>query len=111
MCSSDLSAICWDRATGRPLSPIFSWQDRRAHAWIAELAAHGDDVHRRTGLFLSPHYGATKLRWALDHLPAVRAAREAGTLCWGPMASFLAFRLCGERPFLADPQCAARTQL
>lgn len=109
--SQRASAICWDRATGRPLTPIFSWQDRRAHAWVAELAAHGDDVHRRTGLFLSPHYGATKLRWALDHVPAVRAAREAGMLCWGPMASFLAFRLCRERPFLADPQCAARTQL
>jgi glycerol kinase len=27
------------------------------------------------------------------------------------MASFLVFRLCRERPFLADPQCAARTQL
>jgi glycerol kinase len=109
--SQRASAVCWDRSTGKPLSPIFSWQDRRAHAWIAELAAHGDDVHRRTGLFLSPHYGATKLRWALDHLPAVRAARDAGTLCWGPMASFLAFRLCRERPLLADPQCAARTQL
>ena len=65
----------------------------------------------RPGLFLSPHYGASKLRWALDHLGAVREALEARTLCWGPMASFLAFRLCRERPFLADPQCAARTQL
>jgi len=105
------SVICWDRLTGRPLSPIFSWQDRRAHAWIDELAPQGDAVHRKTGLFLSPHYGATKLRWALDHIGAVRAALEAGTLCWGPMASFLVFRLCRERPFLADPQCAARTQL
>jgi glycerol kinase len=105
------SAICWDRATGRPLSPIFSWQDRRAHAWIARLQPHADAVHRKTGLFLSPHYGASKLRWALDNLPAVRAALESQTLCWGPMASFVVFRLCAERPFLADPQCAARTQL
>jgi glycerol kinase len=41
----------------------------------------------------------------------VRAARDAGTLAWGPMASFLAFRLLKERPLLAEPQCAARTQL
>ena len=105
------SVICWDRVTGAPLSPIFSWQDRRAHAWIDELKAHADVVHRKTGLFLSPHYGASKLRWALDHLPAVRAALENQTLCWGPMASFVVFRLCAEQPFLADPQCAARTQL
>ncbi len=105
------SVICWHRLTGAPLSPILSWQDRRAHAWIDQLQPHADSVHRKTGLFLSPHYGASKLRWALDHLPAVRAALENQTLCWGPMASFVAFRLCTEQPFLADPQCAARTQL
>ena len=109
--SQRASAICWDRVTGQPLSPIFSWQDRRAHAWIAQLQPHADSVHRKTGLFLSPHYGASKLRWALDNLPAVRAALENQTLCWGPMASFVVFRLCAEQPFLADPQCAARTQL
>ena len=109
--SQRASCVCWDRVTGAPLSPVFSWQDRRMHAWIDALAAHGDDVHRRTGLFLSPHYGASKLRWALDHLPAVREALDAGRLAWGPMVSFLAFRLLKERPLLADPQCAARTQL
>lgn len=105
------SAVCWDRASGSALSPIFSWQDRRMHAWIDALATHGDAVHRKTGLYLSPHYGASKLRWALDHLPAVRRARDAGTLAWGPMASFLVYRLTAERTFAADPQCAARTQL
>jgi len=112
LASQRSNAVCWDRATGRPLSPIFSWQDRRAHAWISQLEPeHGDTVHRKTGLYLSPHYGASKLRWALEHLPAVRAARDAGTLAWGPMASFLAFRLLKERPLAAEPQCAARTQL
>ena len=105
------SVICWDRITGEPLSPIFSWQDRRAHAWIDQLQPHADSVHRKTGLFLSPHYGASKLRWALDHLPAVRTAMDNNVLCWGPMASFVVFRLCAQQPFLADPQCAARTQL
>jgi glycerol kinase len=109
--SQRASCVCWDRASGRPLSPVFSWQDRRMHAWIEALAAHGDDVHRRTGLFLSPHYGASKLRWALDHLPQVARALDDGRLAWGPLASFLAFRLLKERPLLADPQCAARTQL
>jgi len=110
--SQRASCVCWDRRDGRALSPVFSWQDRRAHAWIDELQpAHGAAVHAKTGLFLSPHYGATKLRWALDHLPAVRRAAEEGVLAWGPMASFLAFRLLEERPLAADPQCAARTQL
>jgi glycerol kinase len=110
--SQRASCVCWDRRDARPLSPVFSWQDRRAHAWIASLEpAHGEAVHRKTGLYLSPHYGASKLRWALDHLPAVGAAAKAGTLAWGPLASFLVFRLLKERPLAADPQCAARTQL
>jgi glycerol kinase len=111
LASQRASAVCWDRDTGEPLSPVFSWQDRRMHAWIDSLQAHADDVHRRTGLFLSPHYGASKLRWALDHLPLVAQSLAAGRLAWGPMASFLAFRLLKERPLRADPQCAARTQL
>ena len=110
--SQRASCVCWDRRDGRPLSPVFSWQDRRAHAWIAELEpTHGEAVHRKTGLYLSPHYGASKLRWALDHLPAVGAAANAGFLAWGPLASFLVFRLIKERTLAADPQCAARTQL
>jgi glycerol kinase len=112
LASQRASAVCWDRVTGKLLSPVFSWQDRRAHAWIGGLeAVHGEAVHAKTGLYLSPHYGASKLRWAMDHLPAVRAARDAGTLAWGPMASFLVFRLVKERTFAAEPQCAARTQL
>ena len=111
LASQRASCTCWDRRDGRPLAPVFSWQDRRAHAWLRQFEARSDDVHRRTGLFLSAHYGASKLRWALDHLPAVRAARDAGTLAWGPQASFLVFRLTDERTLAADPQCAARTQL
>jgi len=112
LASQRASAVCWDRRDGRPLSPIFSWQDRRAHEWIHSLEPRfGESVHRATGLFLSPHYGASKLRWALEHLPAVSEAAASGTLAWGPMASFLAFRMLKEHPLGADPQCAARTQL
>jgi glycerol kinase len=111
LASQRSNAVCWDVRSGAPLSPIFSWQDRRAHAWLRQFEPRGEDVHRRTGLFLSPHYGASKLRWALEHLPAVREALDAGRLAWGPMTSFLAFRLLDGRPLLADPQCAARTQL
>jgi len=111
LASQRASCVCWDARGGRPLSPVFSWQDRRAHAWLRQFEAQGEEVHRKTGLFLSAHYGASKLRWALDHLPEVREAMAAGTLCWGPQASFLVYRLTGEQSMYADPQCAARTQL
>lgn len=106
------SIVCWDRNTGAALSPVISWQDRRAHEWLAGFAAQADEIHRRTGLRLSAHYGASKLRWCLDNLPAVAAARRAGRLAMGPLASFLLFRLLPEQlPLCADPANAARTLL
>jgi glycerol kinase len=111
LASQRASCACWHAGNGRSLSPVFSWQDRRAHVWLRQFEPHAEEVHRKTGLFLSAHYGASKLRWALENLPAVREAREAGALCWGPQASFLVFRLTAEHSMFADPQCAARTQL
>jgi glycerol kinase len=60
---------------------------------------------------VTAHYGASKFRWCLDNVPAVREALDAGRLALGPMASFLAFRLLEERPYIADPANASRTQL
>jgi glycerol kinase len=105
------SIVCWDRRTGVALSPVISWQDRRAHECLDRFSAHASEVHRRTGLRLSAHYGASKLRWCLDHLPAVTAAQREGHLAMGPLASFLLFRLLEEKPLLADPANAARTLL
>jgi glycerol kinase len=103
---------CWDRASGAALSPAISWQDRRAAAWLAStLGQRAAWVRRTTGLVLSPHYGASKLRWCLDELPAVRSAARNGTLAAGPLASFLLYRLLDERPVVADPANASRTLL
>ena len=55
---------------------------------------------RLTGLQLSPHYGASKLRWCLDHLPAVRSAAAQSRLRAGPLAAILLHRLLEERPLL-----------
>jgi glycerol kinase len=105
------SMACWDRGSGAALSPVLSWQDRRNAAWLERLAPRRGWIRERTGLVLTPHYGASKMRWCLDHLPAVQAAAASGALAMGPLASFLAFRLARERPLVADPANAARTQL
>lgn len=105
------SIVCWDRRDGRALSPVISWQDRRAAAWLAQFAHIEPMVRRKTGLVLSPHYGASKLRWCLDHLSAVRDARETPHLAMGPLASFLIARLTREADSLVDPANASRTLL
>lgn len=105
------SMACWNRRTGAALSPVISWQDRRHAAWLQALEPQRAHIRERTGLVLTPHYGASKMRWCLDHLPAVQAAAASGELVMGPLASFIVFSLAGERPLLADPANASRTQL
>ncbi len=105
------SMVCWDRETGEALSPVISWQDRRAHEWLTRFSARAGEIQQRTGLRLSAHYGASKMRWCLDHLPAVAAAQREGRLVMGPLVSFLLSRLLAENPLLVDPANASRTLL
>ena len=103
--------VCWERTTGRALTPAISWQDRRNAAWLERLRPLARSIRETTGLVLSPHYGASKLRWCLDHVPAVQHAARRGDLAAGPLASFLLARLLDERPMVADPANASRTLL
>ncbi len=105
------SVVCWNRATGVVLSPVISWQDRRNAALVEQLHPHAARIHQLTGLVLSPHYGASKLRWCLENLTAVQEAASNGELAFGPLSSFILFRLLEEQPFLVDPANASRTQL
>jgi glycerol kinase len=102
--------VCFERSSGRALSPAISWQDRRNAAWLASFGAHAERIRALTGLPLSPHYGVGKMRWCLDHLPAVRRAADRGELVMAPLASYLAMRLTVGDP-LADPANASRTLL
>jgi len=105
------SMVCWHRRSGEALSPVISWQDRRNADWLEGLAPYAAEIRDLTGLVLTPHYGASKMRWCLDHLEAVRTAAAAGDLVMGPLSSFLVCRLVAGRPLLADPANASRTQL
>ncbi len=105
------SLVCWDRTNSEALSPVISWQDRRASQWLDALALDPAEIRARTGLLVSPHYGASKMRWCLDHLPRVADARLRGSLVIGPLASFLTHRLVQERPIVVDPANASRTLL
>jgi len=105
------SIACWNSNSGAALSPIISWQDRRQAEWLQQFEDSSRIIHNKTGLFLSPHYGASKMRWCLDNISAVKQAQLNNQLIIGPMASFLAYHLIRQRPLLADPANASRTLL
>jgi glycerol kinase len=105
------SVLAWDRRTGRALSPVLSWQDTRTAAGLAALHGYERAIRERTGLRLSPHYGAGKLRWLLRHEAGVAAARAQGVLALGPLAAFLLHHLTGADIEAVDHANASRTLL
>ena len=105
------SIACWDSVRGVPLAPVLSWQDRRNAALIETLRPHAARIHSATGLMLSPHYGASKIRWCLENIDAVRATAIEQRLRIGPLASYLMRSLLLEQPELVDPANASRTLL
>ncbi len=105
------SIVCWNHVTGETLSPVISWQDRRAADWLAQFHTDSSRVQQLTGLLLSPHYGVSKMRWCLDNLPGVQHCHEQGELTIGSLSSYLQYALLDERPVCVDPANASRTLL
>lgn len=105
------TVVAWDAESGEPLAQAVVWQCRRSEPIVAELAAagHGEWVRDLTGLPLDPYFSAGKLAWLLRNVPAVRAARDHGTLRLGTVDAWLSWHLGGTS--LTDPSTASRTQL
>lgn len=104
------SLLCWNSETGEALSPVISWQDVRGKNYLNDLPMSANDVANKTGLRFSPHYGASKFRWCLDHLNSVKRAQHQGHLALGPIASYLLWHLTGNHNRI-DPGHAQRTLL
>lgn len=99
--------VCWDRKSGKALSPAISWQDRRAGDQISRW--EGPDFVAKTGLPLTPYYSATKLAWLLDRFKKERqSTREL--LC-GTVNAFLIWHLTEGKVDRTDPTNAARMLL
>ena len=111
MCSQRSSFLVWQQSTGQPLTALISWQDNRGSASCAALHAYRNDIHRISGLPLTPYYFAAKLRVVLQENPGWLLRLKRGELRAGTLDTFLIWRLTGGRHFITDASMAARTQL
>ena len=105
------SVLAWDAESGRPLTPIVTWQDKRSQEVLDRLEAEGRaaEIRERSGMPLDPYFSAGKLAWLLEHDDDVAGAGDQGTLRLGTVDSFLCDRLAAG--FATDPSTASRTQL
>ena len=105
------SILAWDAESGRPLTPIITWQDKRSQEILDRLEAdgRGKQIAERSGMPLDPYFSAGKIAWLLEHDATVAAHVAAGTVRIGTVDSFLCDRLGAG--FATDPSTASRTQL
>ncbi len=108
------TVVFWDRRTGKPLAPAIVWQDRRTADACATLKKAGREnlVQSRAGLLLDPYFSGSKIKWALDNWPELKAAGEH--LAVGTVESYLVYRLTfdGTRgTYVTDASNASRTAL
>jgi glycerol kinase len=105
--------VVFDRGTGAPLRRAIVWQDRRGDDLCRRLAADGSEaiVRGRTGLSLDGYFSGSKIRWLIDHEPAVAAALAKGTAVIGTIDAYLVHRLTDGRICAGDSTNASRTLL
>jgi glycerol kinase len=105
------SVLAWNADSGRALTPVVVWQDKRQDALLAEIerSGAGGRIVERSGLPRDPYFSAGKLAWLLANDDAVQGARDAGTLRLGTVDAFLVERLGAG--FATDLSSASRTQL
>ncbi len=111
MASQRSTVIFWDKSSGEPLCPALSWQDGRALELLGKVPLANTKIHDLTGLYKTPYYSASKMAWALENYPEVKAAAAEGRLLMGPVSTYLLWRLSGGKSFAADPSQAQRTML
>jgi glycerol kinase len=107
------TVLVFDRTTGEPLHNALVWLDRRGDAICAKLTkgGHAASVLRKTGLKIDTYFSASKVRWLVEHKPAIAACLKSGDAVVGTIDSFLVHRLTGGKVFATEHTNASRTLL
>jgi glycerol kinase len=111
LCGQRSSFLIWEKTSGRPLTPLISWQDTRGAASCAALRDQEDLIRKLSGLRLTPYYFAPKLRVVLQENPHWYERLARGEYLVGTLDTFLIWRWTGGMHFVTDASMAARTLL
>ncbi|NND36251.1 MAG: hypothetical protein HKN81_03860 [Gammaproteobacteria bacterium] len=103
--------VVWDRQSGGPLTPVVSWQDRRAADWCEEHAFADELLRRRTGLLMSPHYAGPKLAAMMRTDPELAARLKSGDALFGTLDAWLTWVWTDGTVHRSDLTMAARTAM
>ncbi len=105
------SLIACNKATAQAITPMISWQDTRYADWLAQQSFDIDEWQQLTGLRLSAHAGASKIRWLLDHHAEVQRCAKKNNVLFIPWGAYFLHQLMKKTELRCDISLAARTGL
>ena len=91
------TVLAWDKRSGKPLYNAIVWQCARSDDICRNLdTVYGKDCFRqKTGLPTATYFSGPKIKWLLDHVPAVKQAMENGHALFGTMDTWVIWNLTG----------------
>lgn len=107
------TTVVWDKETGLPIYNAIVWQSRQTAHLANDMIKAGfkDEIHKKTGLIISPYFSATKIRWILNHVEGAQERAEKGELLFGTINTWLLWKLTDGASFMTDYANASRTML
>lgn len=105
--------VAWDKKSGRALTNAIIWQCQRTSKYCQQLKnlPIAKKIQNKTGLLVNSYFSATKIKWMLENVPAVKKELKRNNLCIGTIESYLVYRLTKGHAFVTDVTNASRTML
>jgi glycerol kinase len=103
------SAVLWERSTGKPVTPLISWQCTRSQGIVDTWQPLADEITEKTGLINNTYFSASKVAWMFENDPVLRARSERGELSFGNVNTWILWNLTGGKEHLTDSSNAGRT--
>lgn len=106
------TVVAWRKSSSEVLHNAIVWQCRRTTDMCNKLRPQWQKkIKEKTGLVLDPYFSASKMRWLIENVPAVKKALADDDLAFGNMDTFLMWKLSLGKTFATDVSNASRTML
>lgn len=107
------TVVAWNKKTGKPLYRAIIWKCTRTAKYCKQLkkSSIAKTIQAKTGLIVNSYFSATKIKWLLQNVPAVKKACKQKNLCIGTIETYLVYRLTQNKAFVTDVTNASRTML
>lgn len=106
------TVVPFRRSTGEVLYNAIVWQCRRTTKMCEQLRKkYAQKIKNKTGLVLDPYFSASKMRWMIENVDAVKKALKDKDLCFGNIDTYLMWKLSNHKVFATDVSNASRTML